>query len=214
MSVRYDRGRLMQKWSESPIIDFGVPRSEIANVTLVRSTLVAASIQALRHRGLLDRYRALLEGEWPDRLCNAPAGTWLPIEWGVKHYEACDRLGIDDEAILGMGNAVATITQKTVFSLAARLVKEAGASPLTVLAQSQRLWARLFVGGGVAAYQTGPKDARYETLGVPLARHRYFRVGYRGIMNAIAAPFARSLIVREMVQLATDDSVTLKLAWV
>jgi hypothetical protein len=204
----------MAKWNETPIVDFSSPRGEIGPVTLVRSTLIAASIQALRHRGLLDRYRAKLTTEWADRLCNAPAGTWLPIDHAMEHYSACDRLEIDDDAILGMGNAVATITQKTVFSLAARLVKEAGASPITALAQSQRLWSRLFVGGGVAAFQTGPKDARYETVGVPLARHRYFRVGYRGIMTAIAAPFARSLIVREMTPRAADDNVTMKLAWV
>ncbi|MGZ3421983.1 MAG: hypothetical protein ACXWUG_27820 [Polyangiales bacterium] len=203
----------MQKWNETPIVDFVGTRSEIPPASQVRSTLVAASIQALRHRGLLDRYRESLTTEWADRLCNAPAGTWLPIEWAEQHYGACDRLGIEDDAILEMGNAVATLTQKTVFSLAARLAKEAGASPLTVLAQSQRLWSRLFVGGCVAAFQTGPKDARYETVGISLARHRYWRVGYRGIMYAITAPFSRSIIVRELPQRVGQTFVTMKLAW-
>jgi hypothetical protein len=203
----------MEKWKQTPIVDFEDSRSKIPDATQVRSTLIAASIQALRQRSLLDRYREALNAEWSERLCNAPAGTWLPIEWAETHYAACDALGIADDAILAMGNAVATLTQKTVFTLAARLAKEAGASPITVLAQSQRLWARLFVGGGVAAFQTGPKDARYETVGITLARHRYWRVGYRGIMQAITAPFSRTIIVREVAERAGPTHVTMKLAW-
>lgn len=203
----------MDKFAETSIVDFDGPRAEIPPAHQARSTLIAASIQALRHRGLLDRYRSALTEEWADRLCNAPAGTWLPIEWAEKHYEACDRLEIDDEGILAMGNAVATLTQKTVFSLAARLAKEAGASPLTVLAQSPRLWSRLFEGGAVAAFQVGPKDARFETVGISLARYRYFRVGYRGIMHAITAPFARTVVVRELTQRNTPMSVSMRMSW-
>jgi hypothetical protein len=82
-----------------------------------------------------------------------------------------------------------------------------------VFAQSPRLWSRLFVGGAVAAFQTGPKDVRYETIGISLARHHYFRVGYRGIMHALTAPFARSIIVREMPQQRSLTSITMKMSW-
>jgi hypothetical protein len=178
----------------------------------VRSTLIAASIQALRQRGYYDRWLANVSTEWRERLQLLPAGVWLPIDHGVAHYTACDRLGLDEGAILGMGNAVAELTQKTAFSLAARLVREAGATPLTMLSIMPRLWGRLFVDGAVGAYQTGPKDARFTAAGVSLARYDYFRVGFRGIVHALVKPMCRTLIVRETKH--TTDSVTFRMSWV
>jgi hypothetical protein len=111
-----------------------------------------------------------------------------------------------------MGNAVAEITQMTAFSLAARLAREVGATATTIIGTCPRLWKRLFEGGGVAAFQTGPKDARFETVGVSLAKHRYWRVGYRGIIRALIQPLTRTLVVRETR--ADSTSMTLKISWV
>jgi hypothetical protein len=203
----------MQMSEELKLVQFGAPRSAIARTTQVRSTLLAASIQALRQRGLVDRYRAMLPGAWAEKLLLTPAGTWLPLEWGEVHYAACDKLELSDDDILGMGNAVGALTQRTVLSVATRLVREAGATPATVITITPRLWARFFVGGAVAALQTGPKDIRFETIAATLLRSRYFRIGYRGLIHSVAAPFCKTLFVREATQRSSDD-VVLKLAWV
>ena len=202
----------MSSFREVPIADFEVPRHQLGPTRTVRSTLICASMQALRQRGLADAYAALHSPEWAEKLLSTPAGVWLPIEWGERHYEACDRLGLSDDQVLSMGNAVAEITQKTAFSFAARLAREVGATATTIIGVCPRLWKRLFEGGGVAAFQTGPKDARFETVGVPLAKYRYWRVGYRGIIRALIQPLTRTLVVRET---RTDaSSVTMKISWV
>lgn len=203
----------MASFAEIPVAELGAPRNEIRPVRQVRSTLLAASIQSLRQRGLYDRYLEALPREWRERLPHAPAGTWLPVEWAEHHYGACEALGLDDDAILALGNSVAEITQRTVFSITARLAREAGASPLTVLAMTPRLWGRLHVGGAVGAFQTGPKDVRFETIGCTLARFRYWRVAYRGIVHAISVPFCRSIFVRETGHDLRSSSVVMKLAW-
>lgn len=178
----------------------------------VRSTLVAASMQALRTHGHFDRYFELLSPEWRERLLGTPAGVWLPLEWAEAHYAACDGLKLDEKQILGMGNAVAELTQKTAFALAARVVREAGADPITILNVCPRLWARIYNGGAVAALQTGPKDVRFETVAVSLARFSYWRTGYRGIMRALIQPLCRTIMARELSH--RGDAVTLKLSWV
>ena len=178
----------------------------------VRSTLIAASIQALRQRGLYERWLANLSPEWRDRLVMIPAGVWLPIDHAEAHYAACDRLGLVDDDILGMGNAVAELTQKTAFSLAARLVREAGATPVTMLGIMPRLWGRLFTEGAVGATQTGPKDARFSAEGISLAQFRYWRVGFRGIIFALVKPMCRTLIVREAGN--STETITFKMSWV
>lgn len=190
-----------------------VPREpSVVGAHQVRSTLIAASIQSLRQRGLVDRYLELVDPAWAERLLVVPAGVWLSMDHAHAHYAGCERLGLDDDAILGMGNSVAELTQKTAFSLAARLARESGATPTTILGVCPRLWARLFQGGSVAAYQIGPKDARFEVYGIPLAEHHYFRVGFRGLMHALVAPLCRTAIVRELR--ATKDGLTLKMSWV
>ena len=111
-----------------------------------------------------------------------------------------------------MGNSVAELTQKTAFSLAARLVREAGATPITMLGIMPRLWSRLFVDAAVGATQTGPKDARFTAVGIGLARYRYWRVGFRGIVSALVKPMCRTLVLRETK--ATPDAITFKMSWV
>jgi hypothetical protein len=189
-----------------------LPLRPIPMADQVRSTLIAASIQSLRQQGHFDRWQQAIAAEWRERLKTVPAGVWLPIDHAEAHYAACDKLGLGDDAILGMGNSVAELTQKTAFSLAARLVREAGATPITMLGIMPRLWSRLFTEGGIGATQTGPKDARFTAQGISLARYRYWRVGFRGIVFALTKPMCRTLIVRESN--ATPESLAFKMSWV
>jgi hypothetical protein len=188
-------------------------RSTVAMTAQVRSTLIGSSILSLRANGHYDRYVANLDPTMRESIILAPAATWLPIEYAVVHYAACEKLGLGPSEILAMGNAVAELTQKSVFAFATRVAREAGATPLTLVAMTPRLWGRLFVGGGVYAVRTGPKDLRMEFYRATLAENRYWRVGLRGLLTSLLKPFCRQIISRD-VAMHDALSVGVQFSWV
>lgn len=198
---------------EEQIASFGGPKERVPNASLVRSTLIGSSIQALREHGYFERYKDELPGEWHDRVLSASAGVWLPFEIADVHYRACDRLALSNQDILGMGNAVCKLAERTVMAALLRMASEAGATPFTVLGGTPRVWARLFTGGAVASYKLGPKEARFETVGIPLAQIRYWRVGYRGLLTSLTEPFCTKMYIREIPSLCVGNDLAFRLSW-
>lgn len=182
--------------------------------THVRGTLLGSSVIALKTAGHFEDYKRALPLEWHDKILFAPAASWLPIELGEQHYQACTQLGLSTSEILSMGNAVATLTQKSVFSVTARIARESGATPLTLLPMTPKLWSRLFQGGFLRAYQSGPKDSRLEVTGCPLLQYPYFKTALRGLMQALADPFARKVLTREGRAPTDRNSHALLFSWV
>jgi hypothetical protein len=56
-----------------------------------------------------------------------------------------------------------------------------------------RIWERIYTGGRIHIERTGPKDARVELHGLPLAQFRYFRFAYRGWYRCIGGLLCKKL---------------------
>jgi hypothetical protein len=191
------------------------PADKVRRCSAARSTLLGSSILALRERGHFDRYVAQLDGSERDAVLLTPAGVWLPISVAEAHYRACDALALSADEILAMGNAVARLTQKTVLALALRLATESGTTPWAILHQTPKLWARLYQGSSVELAKLGPKDAELAVFGNSLAQFAYWRTGLRGIIGSMAAPFARTVYVREIAHGgAANFHVAYRISWV
>jgi hypothetical protein len=196
------------------LVDFPSPRAALLPCTSVRSTLTGSSILALRERGHFEKWKALVDPAARETLLFTPAGVWLPVATAMAHYDACERLGLSQDDVLGMGNAVARLTQQSVLSLALRLANESGTTPWTTLAYCPRLWARLYQGSAVGIWKVGPKDAELHVLGNPLAKFAYWRTALGGIVHSLVSPFAGKAYVREVrVRDAPDHPVLYRIAW-
>lgn len=181
--VTREQGRLL--------LEFHSPTGP--QVTSVRSTLVQSSVQTLRTNGLFDRYVALLPKEYHEPILLTLAPTWLPAEVAVAHYRCCDQLNIEDEALRLIGETVANQIMGTFLGTVARSSRNVGASPLLVVRTYDRLWARLFLGGGVTIHELGPKDIAIETYGVPMYDLHYFRVAHLGVLRGTLGMFAKNI---------------------
>jgi hypothetical protein len=196
------------------VIPFEVPPDRVALVSRVRSTLVASSIEAVRERGLFDRYAALLPQAYRAMVLESIAGTWLPLEAGVAHYRAIDGLALGASEVLDAGRSVAEKVQGTVFATLARLATGAGVTPWTAMSQLHRLWGRLFVGGAVAVSKHGPKEAHIDVAGNPLVDIPYFRGAFRGLVAEGLRPFCTHGYVTEVARGHEPARLVLKVAWV
>jgi hypothetical protein len=152
----------------------------VGHVSAVRSTLIQSSLHTLQARGLYDRYVQHLPAAHHETVLRTLAPTWLPISAGLAHYHACEALGLSEIDQVDMGTAVGARVQHGFLRTLARTGQNLGVSPWTLLKQVQRVWDRTFQGGGCALYKVGPKDARADMHGLPLAQIGYFRNAWRG----------------------------------
>jgi len=191
------------------------PRGQVEPVTQVRSTLVAASLLSLKSLGYVDRYLENLPAALHDTVLHAVAGTWLPVNVGVAHYTAVDALGLSVEQQLAMGRDVADKIQKSVLGTLVRMGKSAGVTPWMGLEYIPKLWGRVMVGGGMALYRLGPKEARVECHGAPdLARIAYFRNGFRGMFQGSGELFCSKLYVNDIRAFTLRGVVGFQVSWV
>lgn len=183
-------------------------------VTHVRSTLLSSSVKVLRERGLFDRYVELLPEEHYEAAVLTLAPVWLPIEVGMAHYQACDQLGLDDEALGEIGEVVAGRIMGTFLGHLVRSTRSLGASPWMALERYSMLWGRLMRGGRCEVVRLGPKDAQVTSAGMPTFRTRYFRSAYLGVVKGACGMFAKRVFVKTGTALQLSDHMRIEVSWV
>jgi hypothetical protein len=182
--------------------------------THFRSTWLTSSIAALKDRGHFDAYSAALPAERREAILSSVAGVWLPMETAMAHYGTCDRLGLPMHEMLALGESATRRAQATNLLFAARLATNAGVTPWTIFSHVNRLWSNTCKGGGVAVWELGPKEARVEIVGFPLARYRYNRVTMRGIIQASVEMFCKKVYAKEITLACDDMELAFRVSWV
>jgi hypothetical protein len=191
----------------------GALRTTVPLATRFRSTWLSSSIRALRERNLFETYLTHLPAEYHEAVLSAVVGVWLPVKVAEAHYDACDKLELTAQDLVAIGSAVGLHAQGIVFSTAINLAKGAGVTPWTVLPRLPEIWYRIWIGGGVAIYKLGPKDARLEIGGWTCARTTYCRVAMRGVIQGLTDLFCERAYVREVPSLCTKLTLGYRIAW-
>jgi hypothetical protein len=183
-------------------------------VSQIRSTQLAASVLALRARGHFDAYLPNLPAPYHEAVLRSAPGTWLPIEVGVAHYRAAQALALSVDEQVAMGTGVAERIQNGLLGTLVRLAKTAGVTPWMGLEYFPRLWQRTLIGGGVAVYKLGPKEARIECHGAPeLAELTYFRNGFRGMFASSGRLFCQRIYVTDLMAYALRKVIAFRISW-
>jgi hypothetical protein len=185
----------------------------VTPVTAVRSTLLTASLDAVTDMGLRPEYFLLLPMELHDTMEGLVVGEWLPISTAAAHYAAIDQLGISDEVTYRNGRRVADRIQHGYAGTVIRAMG-AGVTPFAALERTPNFWSRVIEGGGVAVFATGPKDARLEFHGFPLAKFAYVRHAFRGMIESTVELVARKVYAKTSWPAGDRDTVAYDISWV
>jgi hypothetical protein len=188
--------------------------SSVAPLSAVRSTLLLSSLAAMTERGYDGSYFAALPPEHHETVRSAVVGAWLPVDVAIAHYTACSGLGLTHEAIVRIGRSVGEKVQGTLLGTAVRAAKEMGVSPLTVIPQFPRFWARAFQGGGCCATRIGPKEVRIEAHKTPLIDIPYHRSALCGLVIAVLEPFCTRAYMSERPGGRAPGSAAFRIQWV
>jgi hypothetical protein len=183
--------------------------------TLCRSTLLVTSQTALKQHGYYEAYARALAPKDAAAIASSAAGMWLPIEVGLEHYRACDSLDLPTSEQLKLGGEVVHALQRTFIGSALKVASSgAGIGPLAGLAKFATVYSRSIKGGGVRVLRLGPKDARVDFVGLPYAKIRYFRVAYRGFIQAGCEFFTHRVHVAELGAWGSAMTLAYRIAWV
>jgi hypothetical protein len=196
------------------VLPFSGPPEKLGVATRIRTTLLVSSLQSLRKRGSVDAYMRLLPAEHHMTINSMIAGQWLPMAVGLAHYDACQGLGISQPEVVAIGREVGDKIQGTFLATMVRMAGQVGATPWTALSFVGRLYDRLFQGGGgVTVIKLGPKDARVEFIGMPVARVPYYRMAMNGVFEVGAELFCKKAYVTDVAAECTETTAVLHVAW-
>lgn len=200
--------------SEEELLPFGAPRNSIALATTIRGTVLLTSQRALRTRGLFDRYVKNLAPEHKDALLTMTAAAWVPMDVALAHYTACQELHLERDVILDIGGESGRFLNETVLSVVLRLSKEVGVTPWSALMHADRLRVRTWQGGKIALFKLGPKEARLEWVGIPVAGVPYYKIAFGGFIYGIITLLTSTAFVRELPRYCTATTLGYRCSWV
>ncbi|MDB4976204.1 MAG: hypothetical protein JWN48_4545 [Myxococcaceae bacterium] len=196
--------------------DVVIPHTRpIAPAVSVRSTLLQSSLATLKQQGFFERYLELLDPAYRTVIIEAIAPAWLPIEAGIAHYRACDRLALSDAEMIAIGEQVGERMQGPFMDALTRAARTMGVTPWGLVKRFHVLWSRMFQGGSFEVLKLGPKDLTIEILGASLTHYAYFRHALCGVVRGAATHVGvRVAYVRIVRWDANHDRFVMRAAWV
>jgi len=200
--------------AEEIVVGLDVPPNRVPPTTKFRSTWIVASQNALRDCGFFDRYTKLLPDTHREELMTTVVGAWLPIAVAIAHYTTCERLGLSQRDTQNIAHILARHLNNAFVSVAGRFAKQVGATPWLPLSHSRRIWDRMCVGGGVAVYKEGPKEARIEVLQCTLAHIPYFRAGLLDIGLGLGKLFCDTMYAKQAPTRGSVTTIVYRASWV
>ncbi len=181
------------------------PAGTAAPLTHVRGTLIVASLKALEKRGHTSRYLAALSDENRAAIQTIIATTWVSEPIAMAHYTACEALGLSSQEAHAIGAEVGVRIRATFLGTLLGAARAAGTTPWTYFESIPRVFSRVCMGGAVAVYKLGPKEARAEWYGLRGLGVSYFRAAFRGANQAIVELFCTKAYVSETRSLRGGD---------
>jgi hypothetical protein len=182
------------------VVPFSIPREAISPATEYFGRGVTTSLAILRERGYYEGYLQLVSPRHRADILAAKPTEWLPIELALEHYLACDRLELDHAEDVALGERAAVLMYAPAFMVTAKIAASAGATPWTVIQKlGVTVTKSLRGGGGVCAYKLGPKEARIEFEGHPLAASKHLRAAMTGALRHPLSFFCKKVVARALL---------------
>jgi len=180
--------------------------------THIRGTVLASSLAAIDGLGLRDDYFATLTPEHHDAMRALVVNDWIPMPLALAHYGALDAMGLSGDIARENGRKVADRVQRSYLATLVRALG-VGITPWSLLPRVQSVLDRLLLGSTVAIYKVGPKDARIEMHGIPIAQYAYVRSGWAGMIEGGMDLVCRKSFVKDVSRPRTETVAMYLVTW-
>ena len=154
-------------------------------LTAVRRVLIQSSLAELKTLGVYERYCASMDPSVLAEMTSLVGPGWVPLEFVLAHYEACDQLQLDDEPIRAAGSRTAENVQRALLANGVQ-AGDPGLMelPWSMLGAFARMGKRVYEGSSSQYVKIGRKRLLIENVGNPLYGFRYYRIAHAGFIHA------------------------------
>lgn len=196
------------------LLDYVSPQG--GQVTAVRGSLVVANHKLLKAAGLYERYLSMLPPDHLDIASNTLAASWVEAEHNLIHLQTVDALQLSDQELSRMGETLGAHMLDSLFATLMRSARNAGAEGVWLaMKQSDRIFGRVYQGGGCSVIQRGPKDAVYEIHGIPFASSPVFRMQHCAFLRGVIMLLSKTCVVKPTrPREGKSDSLAVSISWV
>lgn len=182
-------------------------------VSFVRSTLLTASLLAVRDNNLESRYFDALADDKHESIRALVAGTWAPVDLAMAHYAAMDGMALSGPEIERLGGEVSRRTHRTFATSVGRVSSALGVTPWLGFSKKDAIWDRLFEGGDLIVYKASESEAIVEIVQVPMLRSRYFRGAIISYLRELVTFLSSTNEAKELALLGGLDSIVIDFHW-
>jgi hypothetical protein len=183
------------RYTSKVLVDFTSPAGPM--MTQARAGLIIGMLELLREMGEEQNFLAEVSAQFRELLRYAVATTWVDGHEVQSMFEALDRTFVLANGPAKLGEALGAKLANSLFSALLSAFRPAGSEGvLLAVRQADRMWARLYQGGGLVATQTGPKNLHVEVFGLPFSEARCFRIMHGAFIRGMFLTLVKTCLVR------------------
>jgi hypothetical protein len=206
------QGRFVRETLVAPTADyeFVTPASEI------RGTMLSTSLGLVREQDREQAYYALLPAHLHPFMRAVEPLAWIDMDTALVHYQVMNEIFPGKIEQIDNGRMIGERTFNGYVKTLLRAFAVGGQVDPSMLLRKlvQGMERSLRGGGAIAAYRTGPKDARAELVGYPLVSINYVRNAWLGVFEYLLALTSKRVFVREDPSFGRDQRIALLISWV
>ncbi len=185
------------------------------DLTAVRRVLIQSSLAELKTLGVYERYCAFIDPGLLADMTSLVGPGWVPLDLVLAHYEACDRLGLDDETIRSAGSRTGGNVQRALLTSGVPTdAKGPKEPPWPMIGAFSKMGKRVYEGSSSQYVRIGRKRLLIENVGNPLYGFRYYRVAHAGFIHAVFGKLGVNVIDVNLSPYRGDGAVMeTRIAW-
>lgn len=183
-------------------------------VTHVKNLVLQFSLTQLKAHGHYDNYAQLIAPDVLKDLLGRLDPGWVPVEYALAHFKACDELNLSMAQIDTLAQSVGDRIQSTALVSSAKRTRDEDFDVWQAVGSLHRMWSRLYQGGSVQIVRLGPRDQLIVRRGYPMNSFRYYRLAQLGVFAAAYAALGTTLTRRAVAEVnPAEDEVAFHVGW-
>lgn len=180
----------------------------------IRRMIVHSSLADIKEFGHFERYRVHMQPSELAEVSDAIGPGWLPLEFALAHYRACDLAGLSDEQISAMGKRSGAKMHGTLLLGLNKTAAELR-SPWETIGAFSRMGKRVYDGGSSQYVRLGPNELQIENIGNPLFSFRYYRLAHTAFLREAFTAFGVEIRDVKPISFHKDgDRAEVRISWV
>lgn len=202
------------RFESKVVLDYVSPQG--AQVNAVRGSLMVANHKLLKAAGHFERYLKLLPPEHHEIANATLAASWVPAEHNLIHCQTVDALQLTERELQQMGEMLGAHILDSLFAPLLRTARNSGAEAVWMALKSgDRVFGRVYQGGGCTVIQKGPKDAVFEVHGMPFASSGVFRMQHTAFLRGAIMLLSKTCVVKPTrPREPRPDTLAVSISWV